>query len=384
MKTFGAKQYLIPSILIFSSLFFWLNKNPEVITRYSREFLCVFVFAPCILGMFIWKHNKWISGLLVWLGLTTTVNLFTGFITFHVASIEMLFFLSLALVFYLVHRLNTDLKLIVRTISYVVIFQAGLGVFQYFTGIYYPFENAVGKVMAVGLLDNPLNFAMFLAIGLPFVFYLHWLAGLFVLFAIILSGNLTAMIASVVGVCVLSRSKRALHRRVVIAGLVLLAVFFFFYKTQVLNLQGSSVIDRCRVWSESLKISNPFIGIGLGNYKVKMPGYMMEKNLRSEGILHMGNQLWNNPSNDYVRAVSEAGFPVLIFLFGFIYTTVKKYRSHKTYKTYIDLYFASFISILVLCVGYSLFLNPTNIIWAVIIIALLNSELNGREEKCCF
>lgn len=302
-----------------------------------------------------------------------------GFLHIKVGYQNFAFVLSLAVIFYGVHKMNIKTSLIIKSIAYIAILQALWGVFQRCSGIYFPFTYTLGHNTPVAGLDNASNFGAFLAISLPCCFYLHWISGLFVLIAIVVANKFVSLVAGLVGLFFIYPSKKLL-----IIFPILILIFFFIFKHQCLDWKSSSIMTRVKIWSESLKLAKykPYIGFGQGNYKIVMPQYMNQKELSGFGQSTTSSitELWDNPSNDYIKTIFEAGFVSLAFILFIILITLKKYLYILKTKE-LQTLFGSFMAILLISSGYSVFLNPTNVIWTVIIFGLLNSELRRQHDE---
>jgi len=361
--------------LLLITLFVWPTSDRDFFTRGARELLITFLLAPCVLAYLIWRINRAVAIFLVWIGLTSFLNILLGFLSIKVGYQNFAFVLCLAILFYSIHKMNIDTHFIIKSIAFIAILQALWGIFQNYTGIYWPFHYIPNLNAPCAGLDNASNFASFLAISLPCCFYVHYILGLVVLSAILVSKNFIALSAGLIGLFFLYPSKKLL-----IFFCVLIIAFFFTFKRQCLNWPSSSIMTRTTIWSESLRLAKykEYIGYGLGNYKIIWPQYMQQKKERFLGFGQ--NELWDSPANDYVRAIFEVGFIALLFILAIILVTIKKYLYYIKTKE-IQTLFSSFMVIVLVSCGYSIFLNPTNAIWAVLIFALLNQKLGESYEK---
>jgi len=369
-------------LLLTTVLFYPLKNNPDFMTRGVRELFAILILIPCVCSYLTWKHNRAISVLVLWIGLTTFVACLTRFLDVFWGVFSVGFLMSLTLIFWFFNKKTVvKTQYLIKVMAGIAILTALWGIFQWSTGLYWPFKFSLTDLVPVAALDNGPNYAAFLAITFPLVCYIHPLATIPLLAGIIISKSMTAFIAALAGMFFIYPSWKF------IAGFcIVLTLFFFAFKTEITNFPSSSLLTRLQVWEESLKLAynKPYIGFGAGSYKVIMPQYMAQRNAKSETRLtSLGHkEVWDNPSNDFIKIAFEHGFIAVIIVLSGISAIVWRYFNIIKIKES-QILFGSFAALLIVCSGYSIFLNPTNAIWAAIIVALLNKELFIRRENQC-
>lgn len=91
-------------------------------------------------------------------------------------------------------------------------------------------------------------------------------------------------------------------------------------KSRALSMFTDTENPRILVWESSVRLiaDNPLLGVGAGNFHIRMPEYVGASGLGKQGII------WMRPHNDYLWVAAEKGIPGLLsylflFLTAFLY-----------------------------------------------------------------
>lgn len=192
------------------------------------------------------------------------------------------------------------------------------------------------------LLDHPDLLANYLAILLPFFFYLKGLKYVFgtvLCIAIILVCHSSlSLVAGVIGTLVFFGLKHQKQKKVLIGCLLFLLLFAAFcFGSKSFNKFHTGFTGRTYAWGEIIhRLNNPLFGNGLGIIKA----------LR----ITVGTDYWMFAHNDYLEIFASIG-AVGLFLFLLCLSHSIRNFSYKPENVLGFSYLASFVAFLIICFG---------------------------------
>lgn len=215
------------------------------------------------------------------------------------------------------------------------------GILQYIHII--PFHSHLGLS---GSFDNPAGYAASLCAGFPAVFYIYMhycsklirgsviLAGLCVIFVVVLSGSRAGILSIVVMciVCFLQKTEIGSRKKYLLLLLLLFPVFvtlLYFFKKD--SADGRLLIWKC---SALMIKDNPVTGYGSGGFLANYMNYQAEyfaRDTDNKYAMLAGDV--KHPFNEYILLVVNYGLIGFLLFLTFVYFLWKCYRRNSCLET---------------------------------------------------
>lgn len=144
---------------------------------------------------------------------------------------------------------------------------------------------------------------------------------LLVVIAIFLTGGRSAFLGLSAGVFFLLLFAGAQYKKYIIAGCLAGGIVIAFFSQSLILFNrkddfNNSFDFRAAIWQEAYDIfkANPFLGIGIGNYKDYVSRYSQDQYLVLENEIVFLDQ----PENGYLKILTEFGGPAFLVVFALI------------------------------------------------------------------
>ncbi len=214
-----------------------------------------------------------------------------------------------------------------------------------------------------GFMSISSQLGQYSALSVPLLYYINPYLVIIPLITLVLSGSISSMLATFAGIvlfCVLRG-----YNKKIITGLGIVVILL-----GILNFGYISAKWKCRpiMWEKTLKVAlqKPYLGHGYQSFN--------EKVVHKTKSFAIGGLEFSRPHSDPIHTAQELGWPIVIFVGGFLLSLWKKFNN-STKDILSCLLMTSVVIVLVNMTGQTLIRYAEIAGTFIVVLALLSAKL---------